>query len=68
MKRYLTGVQVRARYGGRSEMWLWRRQKYDPTFPRPVVVGRLKHYAEDELDAYDDEHRRALPVAEEAIA
>jgi predicted DNA-binding transcriptional regulator AlpA len=52
-KRYLTGPQVLERYGGRSSMWLWRRTRFDPNFPRPIVIGGRKHFDEDELDAYD---------------
>ena len=38
-KRYLTAAQLRARYGGVSHMWIERRLRYDPTFPRPVKLG-----------------------------
>jgi hypothetical protein len=30
---WLTSRQVRDRFGGRSAMWLWRRQHQDPRFP-----------------------------------
>jgi hypothetical protein len=56
-KRYLTARQVRERYGGRSEMWLWRRERRDPEWPRPMVTGRRKFYDERELDDYDAAHR-----------
>jgi hypothetical protein len=52
-KRYSTSRQVRERYGDRSAMWLWRILKHDPKFPRPMSVGRLKLFDDDELDAYD---------------
>jgi hypothetical protein len=52
-KRYSTGPQVLERYGGRSAMWLWRREHHDPKWPKPVVIGGRKFYDEDELDAYD---------------
>ena len=38
-RSYSTGPQVRKRYGGRSAMWLWRKLKYDPRFPRPLDDG-----------------------------
>ena len=38
-KQYLTAAQLRARYGGVSHMWIERRLRYDPTFPRPVKLG-----------------------------
>src|SRR3954471_21967863 len=28
---------LRARYGGRSAMWVWRLQRSDPTFPPPAA-------------------------------
>lgn len=52
-KRYATALMVRERYGKRSSMWLWRRERQDPHWPRPVVIGRRKFYDEEELDAYD---------------
>jgi hypothetical protein len=52
-RRYGTGPQVRARYGGVSAMWLWRREHYDPHWPKPVIIGGRKFYDLDELDAYD---------------
>jgi predicted DNA-binding transcriptional regulator AlpA len=57
-RTYLTATQVRARYGGRSSMWLWRKLKHDPSFPRPLVMGRsTRLFSVDELDAYDDSLR-----------
>ncbi len=56
-KQRLTGPQVRARYGGVSDMWIWRRENLDPEWPKPILIGRRKYYDEDELDAYDEAHR-----------
>jgi predicted DNA-binding transcriptional regulator AlpA len=54
-RSYSTGPQVRQRYGGRSEMWLWRKLKKDPRFPRPLVMSRnLRLFDDHELDAYDE--------------
>jgi predicted DNA-binding transcriptional regulator AlpA len=60
-RHYLTGPQVRQRYGGRSEMWLWRRDKFDPDFPKPIKFSPagMKLYDEAELDAYDESRRKA---------
>ena len=38
-QKFLTSAQVRARYGGRSAMWIVRKLQNDPTFPRPVKFG-----------------------------
>jgi hypothetical protein len=54
-RSYSTSRQVRERYGGRSQMWLWRKLKYDPKFPRPLLMGKNLHLFDDEaLDSYDD--------------
>jgi hypothetical protein len=39
---YLTSAQVKKRYGGASSMWLWRRLKNDPRFPRPLIVAKRR--------------------------
>jgi len=53
-KHYSTARQVRERYGDRSGMWLWRKLKSDPKFPRPMSMGKnLRLFDDDELDAYD---------------
>ena len=52
-KHYLTAQQLRARYGGRSEMWLDRIMARDPTFPRHIYIGRLRFWALDEIEAYE---------------
>jgi predicted DNA-binding transcriptional regulator AlpA len=52
-KRYSTAKQVRERYGGRSDMWIYRRLAEDPNFPRPFTIKKLRLFDDDELDAYD---------------
>ena len=52
-KQWLTGPQVRARYGKRSNVWLWRKDTTDPDWPKPLWLDGKKHYDEAELDAYD---------------
>jgi hypothetical protein len=55
-KSYSTAAMVKARYGGRSDMWLWRKLKMDPTFPRPMVTpnSHLRLWDDDQLDDYDE--------------
>lgn len=36
--------QLRARYGGVSHMWVERRLKDDPTFPRPLYIARNRFW------------------------
>jgi predicted DNA-binding transcriptional regulator AlpA len=53
LKHYLTAVQLRERYGGRSEMWIERIMQRDAKFPRPIYIGRLRFWALDEIEAYE---------------
>ena len=50
---WITSNQVRARYGGKSDMWLWRKIKHDPDFPKPTYDGRLMQFSVPALDDYD---------------
>jgi hypothetical protein len=49
---WLTSNQVRDRYGGRSQMWLYRKL-LDCDFPKPRYDGRMRLYSVAGLDAYD---------------
>jgi predicted DNA-binding transcriptional regulator AlpA len=50
---WMTSNQVCARYGGKSHMWLWRKIKRDPDFPKPVYFGRMMMFSIAEQDGYD---------------
>jgi len=52
-KQYVTGRQLRERYGGRSEMWLARIMRADADFPRPIVIGRYRFWALDQIESYE---------------
>jgi hypothetical protein len=52
--KWISAAQVRARYGGRSHMWLVRKLKLDPRFPRPKYFGALRYWQPAALDAYDN--------------
>jgi hypothetical protein len=52
--RWASNRQVRDRYGGKSQMWLWRKVAHDPDFPKPVYFGRIQMYGIAALDAYDE--------------
>ena len=56
-KKRLSSRQVRERYGDRSAMWIYRRLKSDPQFPRPIVISNRQYFDEAELDAYDEARR-----------
>lgn len=57
---WITAKQVCARYGGRSHMWLDRKLRNNPTFPRPAYDGRIRIFRVAEFDDYD----RALIAAQ----
>lgn len=48
-ERRITSATVREFCGGVSDMWIWRRLKSDPSFPRPVYVGRRRFWLESEM-------------------
>jgi predicted DNA-binding transcriptional regulator AlpA len=50
---YIDAPQLLARFGGRSHMWLVRLLARDPTFPRPVKIGRLRFFKTDDLIAWE---------------
>lgn len=48
--RYLTASQVKARFGGISDMTLWRWLQDDALgFPKPMVVNRRRLFREDAI-------------------
>ncbi|MCX7348711.1 MAG: transcriptional regulator [Alphaproteobacteria bacterium] len=51
---FLSSAQVRHRYGGRSQMALWRWLR-DPAmgFPQPVYFGRLRFWRLDALQQWE---------------
>ena len=59
-KRYLTSTQVCERYGRKSQVWLWRHIKADPTFLRPIYIAKRRYFDEAELDAYDAAPERRM--------
>lgn len=63
-RTYLTGPQVRARYGI-TEMTLWRWLRTDDLdFPQPIYVNRRRYFAEADLTAW--ERRQATRQATRA--
>jgi predicted DNA-binding transcriptional regulator AlpA len=50
---YITASQLRARFGGRSDMWLWRLlNDTQANFPKPVVIRRNRYWALSEVEAW----------------
>jgi predicted DNA-binding transcriptional regulator AlpA len=53
---FITSSQVRARYGGRSRMWLHRKLLADPTFPKPIHLGTSwRYWRLSDLERYERE-------------
>jgi predicted DNA-binding transcriptional regulator AlpA len=50
---FIDASQLLARFGGRSHMWLVRLLVRDPTFPRPVKIGKLRFFRIDDLTAWE---------------
>lgn len=52
---YLSSRQVRARYGGRSDMTLHRwLKKPDLNFPRPIYICGKRFWVRDELARWEE--------------
>jgi hypothetical protein len=54
-KKYLTLNQLRERWGNCSHMFVERRLRADPDFPKPMRFdgGRTRLFALDEVEAYE---------------
>jgi predicted DNA-binding transcriptional regulator AlpA len=65
-KTFLTSAQLRTRYGGRSHMWLERRLKSDPLFPRPQYFGRLRFWDRAAIEAWERATATGRPNVAEA--
>jgi hypothetical protein len=55
----LDAMQVRVRYGGRSDMWIWRLLENDPDFPRPLVIRNRRYWRLSELTKWEETKRSA---------
>ena len=55
---FLTAAQVRARYGGVSDMAIWR-WLHDPklAFPQPMRINRRRFWQLADLDGFDQRQR-----------
>ena len=65
---YITAPQLRERFGGRSDVWLWRLLNDErANFPKPVIVRRCRYFPLSEIEAWE-ESNRAHPKREVADA
>ena len=58
-EKRIQGAAVRALCGDTSDMWLWRRLKNDPTFPRPIYIGRRRFWRQADVIAWLEAQPRA---------
>jgi predicted DNA-binding transcriptional regulator AlpA len=54
-RRFLKMGQLRERWGGVSHMFIERRMHEDPTFPKPIRLGKslVRFWAVDEIESYE---------------
>lgn len=51
---YISVAQLRQRYGNVSHMWVERKLKSDPDFPRPVTFGSMfRFFKLADVEAYE---------------
>lgn len=61
--RYLTSSEVRARFGGISDMSLWRWLNDTKLgFPRPLIINRRRFFRLDQIEEFES-RRAAVSVA-----
>jgi predicted DNA-binding transcriptional regulator AlpA len=52
--RYISAAMLRARYGGISDMTLWRWLADQAlSFPKPLVINRRRFWRLDQLEAWE---------------
>ena len=51
--RFLNSRQVRERYAGASDMWLWRRLNDDSDFPKPIEIAGRRYWKLSALVAWE---------------
>jgi hypothetical protein len=52
-ERLLTAAQVKRRYGGVSDLWLWRRLRDESGFPKPIFICRRRFWRLSALIAWE---------------
>ena len=61
---YLDARAVKRRYGGRSDMWLWRSAR-DPNLgmPSPIYIGKYRYWKLTDLIAWERTRPTSKPQA-----
>lgn len=58
---YLTAPQVRARFGGRSDTWLFRLLKAGLDFPKPMKLRGRRYWKLVELQKWEQSQADRVP-------
>jgi len=62
-KTYLTGPQIKARYGcSYQTIWRWMNNP-GMEFPKPLKINNRNRFALDEIEAFERKQKTACPVA-----
>jgi predicted DNA-binding transcriptional regulator AlpA len=63
MKTYLTGPQIKARYGcSYQTIWRWMNDEA-MEFPKPLKINNRNRFDLEEIEAFERKHRAASMVA-----
>jgi len=50
---FLTSKQLRERYGGLSQQWLWRHQNDESGFPKPIRIQGRRFWKLKEIETFE---------------
>lgn len=59
---YISAAQLKRRFGGRSDMWIWRRQQ-DDNFPTPLRISGQRYWKLSELQKWEESKREVADAA-----
>jgi predicted DNA-binding transcriptional regulator AlpA len=63
LKTYLTGPQIKTRYGcSYQTIWRWMKNP-EMGFPAPLKINNRNRFALDEIEAFERRQKTATPVA-----
>jgi predicted DNA-binding transcriptional regulator AlpA len=64
---YITAPQLRERFGGRSDVWLWRLLRDErANFPKPIMLRRYRYFRLSEIEAWEEANRAKSKEASDA--
>jgi predicted DNA-binding transcriptional regulator AlpA len=61
---YITSAQLRARFGGISDMTLWRwLNRPEMHFPKPAIIERRRYWRIAEIESWEESQLRSRRAA-----